>query len=64
LILDDGAVAGQIRSAAELPLDSGSRNFALGMIRGEAELRNETFKYTVDTDAGTARILAAPPSFA
>jgi folate-binding protein YgfZ len=64
LILDDGAVAGQIRSAAELPLDSGSRNFALGMIRGEAELRNVTFKYTVDTDAGTARILAAPPSFA
>jgi aminomethyltransferase len=64
LIRDDGAVAGQITSAAGLPLATGDRNFALGMIRGEAELRNETLKYTAGTAAGTARILTAPPSFA
>jgi folate-binding protein YgfZ len=64
LTLDDGAAAGQIRSAAELPLVSGSRSFALAMIRGEAELHNETFQYTVGTATGTARILTAPPSFA
>jgi hypothetical protein len=64
LTRDDGSVAGQITSAAGLPLASGSRNFALGMIRGEAELRNETLKYTAGTAAGTARILTAPPSFA
>jgi folate-binding protein YgfZ len=58
-----GTVAGQIRSAAELALVSGNRNFALGMIRGEAELRNETFKYTAGTTTGTARILTSPPSF-
>ena len=33
--------AGQITSAAELPLAGGSRTFALGMIRSEAETRNE-----------------------
>jgi hypothetical protein len=64
MIRDDGAVAGHITSAAGLPLASGDRNFALGMIRGEAELRNETLKYTAGTAAGTARILTAPPSFA
>jgi folate-binding protein YgfZ len=32
------AAAGQITSAAELPLKTGNRRFALGMIRGEAEL--------------------------
>jgi folate-binding Fe-S cluster repair protein YgfZ len=71
-----GAPAGQITSAAELPLKTGSRRFALGMIRGEAELlsqrrepaageresRNQLFTYTAGTAAGTARILATPPS--
>jgi folate-binding protein YgfZ len=39
LTLDGGAAAGVITSAAELPLATGSRSFALGMIRGEAEMR-------------------------
>ncbi len=56
-----GAQAGQITSAAELPLASGARVFALGMVRAEAEARNEAFAYTVGTAAGTARILAEPP---
>jgi folate-binding protein YgfZ len=58
----DGAVAGQITSAAELKLAAGSRVFALGMIRGEAELRNQPLTYTAGTATGTARILAAPPN--
>jgi folate-binding protein YgfZ len=62
LRLEGGTVAGQITSAAELPLASGSRIFALAMIRGEAEARNQPFAYTVKADTGTARILAAPPT--
>jgi folate-binding protein YgfZ len=57
----DGAKAGQIRSAAELPLSGGSRTFALGMIGGEAELRDKPLTYTTGTATGTARILAGPP---
>lgn len=64
LILEDGAVAGQIRSAGELPLDSGRRAFALGMMRGEAEVGNRSFTYKAGTASGTAQILAAPPIFA
>jgi folate-binding protein YgfZ len=74
LRLEGGAIAGQITSAAELPLQTGSRVFALGMIRSEAELspqrlrpvagdpdvRNQSFTYTVGTITGTAKILAAP----
>ena len=36
----DGADAGHITSAAELPLAAGARTFAIGMIRAEAEARN------------------------
>jgi folate-binding protein YgfZ len=61
LTLEGGAVAGQITSAAELPLHTGSRVFALGMMRGEAEVGNPSFTYTTDAAIGTARILAAPP---
>jgi folate-binding protein YgfZ len=61
LILEDGAIAGQITSAAELPLAGGTRVFALGMMRGEAELHNQPFTYTAGTATGTAHILAAPP---
>ena len=39
LTLEDGTAAGQITSAAELPLASGHRVFALGMMRSEAEER-------------------------
>jgi folate-binding protein YgfZ len=61
--LDGGTVGGAITSAAELPLASGSRVFALATMRAEAEQRNEPFNYGVGADVGTARILAAPPSF-
>jgi aminomethyltransferase len=61
LRLDDGAVAGEITSAAELPLRKGLRVFALGMIRGEAEIHNQPLSYTAGTATGAARILAAPP---
>jgi folate-binding protein YgfZ len=59
----DGAPAGQITSAARLPLSAGSRTFALGMIREEGEPRKEPLTYTVETTTGTARILAARPTF-
>jgi len=63
LKLDGGTIAGQITSAAELALDPGRRVFALAMIRGEGEVRNEPFTYAAGAETGTARILAAPPSF-
>ena len=55
------AAAGQITSAAELPFASAKRYFALGMIRGEAELGNKPLTYAAGTAAGKARILAGPP---
>lgn len=61
LTLEGGALAGQITSAAELPLKTGSRVFAMGMIRAEAELRNQSFTYSSGTATGAAHILAAPP---
>jgi folate-binding protein YgfZ len=61
LTLDGGASAGQITSAAQLPLPAGRRSFALGMMRGEAELRPSSFLYTAEGITGTARILAESP---
>ncbi len=61
LTLDDGTAAGRITSAAELPLASVRRCFALAMIRGEAELHNQPFAYTTETATGKAHILAVPP---
>jgi folate-binding protein YgfZ len=61
LTLEDGTAAGQIRSAAELTLASGNRVFALGMVRSEAETREQVFAYKTGATAGTARILEAPP---
>jgi folate-binding Fe-S cluster repair protein YgfZ len=63
LTQESGAVSGQITSAAELPLATGRRTFALGMIRGEAELGNKSFNYAAGEATGTARILAGPPEF-
>ena len=63
LVLEDGKAAGQITSAAELALAGGRRVFALGMMRAEAELRDQPFQYTAASATGTARILAAPPTF-
>jgi folate-binding protein YgfZ len=62
LTLEDGVAAGQITSAAELPLPNGRRVFALGMIRGEAEIRNRPLSYIVGESKGMALILTAPPS--
>ncbi|HEX8713788.1 MAG TPA: folate-binding protein [Terracidiphilus sp.] len=58
----DGAAAGQITSAAELTLPAGSRLFALAMVRAEAEARDQKLHYAAGKSAGTAQILAAPPS--
>jgi folate-binding protein YgfZ len=63
IFLEDGKAAGQITSAAELPLAKGSRAFALGVMKAEAELRNQTFSYTAGTAKGEATILAEPPVF-
>jgi folate-binding protein YgfZ len=63
MFLEDGKAAGQITSAAELPLAKGRRVFALGVVRGEAEVRNQAFGYTAGTAKGSASILAEPPSF-
>lgn len=62
-LAQDGAPAGVITSAAELPLAGGSRMFALSMIRGEAETRSTQLSYTTATGGGTARILTAAPTF-
>jgi folate-binding protein YgfZ len=56
------AVAGQITSSAELPLPSGKRYFALGMIHAEAEQSNQSLAYAAGTAIGTARILSGPPA--
>jgi folate-binding protein YgfZ len=53
----DGAVAGEIRSAAALPLSTGTRVFALGMIRGEAEAKSQSFELSNGAEKGTAKIL-------
>jgi folate-binding protein YgfZ len=66
LHFDDGALdgetaAGHITSAAELALPAGKRTFALGMIRGSAETRNQALSYGAGDGKGTARILDAAP---
>jgi folate-binding protein YgfZ len=61
LTLDDGAIAGEITSAAEFQMPTGMRVFALGMIRGEAEIHNQPLTYNAGTATGTAQILAALP---
>ena len=58
LTLEGSAPAGHITSAAELRLAGGSRVFALGMIRAEAEQRDQPLAYA----GGAARILTAPPN--
>jgi folate-binding protein YgfZ len=63
LALEDGTVAGEITSAAELPLKNGRRVFALGMMRTEAEARGPVFRYKAEDADGTAQILQAPPDF-
>jgi folate-binding protein YgfZ len=57
----EGAEAGHITSAAELPLARGARRFAIGMIRAEVETRNLPLTYAVGETSGSAKILADPP---
>jgi folate-binding protein YgfZ len=57
----DAVKAGHFTSAVDLPLPRGSRTFALGMIRGDAEVRNEPLGYTAGESAGRARVLDGPP---
>jgi len=57
----DGAAAGKIASAAELPLESGARRFALAMVRSEAEVKSLPLTYTDGDNTGTAKILSGPP---
>ena len=57
----DGAEAGHITSAAELPLAEGARIFALSMIRAEAEQPDRPLMYSAGEANGTARLLAGPP---
>jgi folate-binding protein YgfZ len=61
LKLEDGTAAGTITSAAELPLKSGARVFALGKMRAEAEEKSQSFRYKAGAIEGMASILAAPP---
>jgi folate-binding protein YgfZ len=58
----EGAVAGQITSAAELKLAAGARVFAVGMVRVEAETDGRELSYAAGETVGTARILDAPPA--
>jgi len=59
---DGEKAAGHITSAAELALTGGRRVFALGMIRGDAEARNQELHYSSSTGKGTARILDTAPN--
>ncbi|HET6206968.1 MAG TPA: folate-binding protein [Terracidiphilus sp.] len=58
----EGAEAGHITSAAVLPLSGATRVFALGVMRAEAEARNEPLNYEAEGTAGTARFSASPPT--
>jgi folate-binding protein YgfZ len=59
----NGAAVGHITSAAELPLANGPRRLALAMLRAEAELANKPMNYSAPEASGTARLMAAPPTF-
>jgi folate-binding protein YgfZ len=64
LTAEDGKVVGAITSAASLPLKGGARVFALAMVRAEAEIRPQSFRYQAAGAEGEATILAAPPALA
>jgi folate-binding protein YgfZ len=58
----DGVAMGNITSAAELPLTNGTRRYAIGMVRGEAEAKNEPLAYDAVGVPGTARLLSGAPA--
>jgi folate-binding protein YgfZ len=59
----DGAAVGNVTSAAELTLGGGVRRFAIGMVRAEAEVKNQPLNYGAGETAGVARLMAGPPKF-
>jgi folate-binding protein YgfZ len=61
-LLLESAPTGQITSAAELKLDGPGRQFALALVRSEAEAKNQPLTYVMDNVSGTARILPGPPA--
>jgi len=58
----DGAPVGTITSSAELPLAGATRRLALGMVRSEAEVKNQPLTYVAGPAAGTAKILNESPA--
>jgi len=56
----DGAEAGSVTSAAELPLPNGVGKFAIGMIRAEAEAGSRPLDYVTKGTGGTASIIGDP----
>lgn len=58
----EGTPVGTITSAAELPLAGSTRRLALGMVRSEAEVKNQHLTYVAGPDASTAKILNEPPA--
>jgi len=56
----DGAEAGYVTSAAELPLQGVGRRVAIGMIRGEVEARNLPLHYSEGESTGSAELLNSP----
>jgi folate-binding protein YgfZ len=59
---ESGKAPGHITGAAELPLTSGKRVFALAMMRAEAESGDHAFTYASGSATGKAHILAVPPT--
>jgi folate-binding protein YgfZ len=59
LSLENSAI-GHITSTAELPLNDRTRNFALAMVRAEAEAKKQPLTYTVGSTAFEAKILDTP----
>ena len=62
-LLLDGTAAGNITSAAALQLPGGFRVFALGMVRAEAEARNQALQYTTAGTSAKAQLLSGSPTF-
>jgi folate-binding protein YgfZ len=61
-LMRDGVKAGQVRSVAELPLSTGTRRFALGMISSEAEVQGQPLTYSIGAATGVAKLMSAPPT--
>jgi folate-binding protein YgfZ len=58
----EGAPVGAITSAAELALGGSIHRLALGMVRSDAEVKNQPLTYVAGAIAGTAKVLDKPPA--